>query len=53
MKYAIVTLLFFSLISCNTNTKTYTLSGSADGLEDGSKVIIYSLKDNRTNELDT
>jgi len=53
MKYAIVTLLFFSLISCNTNTNTYTLSGSADGLEDGSKVIIYSLKDNRTNVLDT
>jgi len=53
MKYAIVALLLFSQISCTTDTNSYTLSGSADGLEDGSKVIIYSLKDNRTNVIDT
>ena len=47
MKYAIVALLLFSQIACTTDTNSYTLSGSADGLEDGSKVIIYSLKDNR------
>jgi hypothetical protein len=53
MKYAIVALLLFSQIACTTDTNSYTLSGSADGLEDGSKVIIYSLKDNRTNVIDT
>lgn len=53
MKYAIVALLLLSQLACTTDTNSYTLSGSADGLEDGSKVIIYSLKDNRTNVIDT
>ena len=53
MKYAIVALLLLSQVACTTDTNTYTLSGSADGLTDGSKVIIYSLKDNRTNVIDT
>ena len=53
MKYAIVALLLLSQVACTTDTNTYTLSGNADGLADGSKVIIYSLKDNRTNVLDT
>ena len=53
MKYAIVALLLFSQIACTTDTNSYTLSGTRDGLEDGSKVIIYSLKDNRTNVIDT
>ena len=53
MKYAIVAFLLLSQVACTTDTNSYTLSGSADGLADGSKVIIYSLKDNRTNVIDT
>ena len=53
MKYAIVALLLLSQLACTTDTNSYTLSGSAEGLADGSKVIIYSLKDNRTNVIDT
>ena len=53
MKYSIVALLLLSQLACTKDTNSYTLSGSADGLADGSKVIIYSLKDNRTNVIDT
>ena len=53
MKYAIITLLLLSQLACTTDTNSYTFSGSAEGLADGSKVIIYSLKDNRTNVIDT
>ena len=45
MKYAIAALLLdHSQLACTTDTNTYTLSGSADGMADGSKVIIYALK---------
>ena len=55
MKYAIVALLLLSQVACTTDTNTYTLSGSADGLEDGSKIIIYSnsMKENGLKIIDT
>ena len=53
MKYAIAALLLITQLACTTDKNTYTLSGSADGIADGSKVIIYALKDNRTKVIDT
>ena len=53
MRILIVVFLFFSLIACNTDTGTYTLSGTAEGMPDGSEVMIYTIKDNQTKVLDT
>jgi thiol-disulfide isomerase/thioredoxin len=53
MRISILALLYLSLVACNTDTSTYTLTGSADGMTDGANVMIYTLKDNQTKVLDT
>lgn len=53
MRNSIVALLILSLIGCNKDTNTYTLNGIAPGITDGSNVIIYTIKENRTKVMDT
>jgi thiol-disulfide isomerase/thioredoxin len=53
MRNSIAALLILSLMGCNTDTNTYTLSGKAAGMEDGSNVIIYTLQNNRAKVIDT
>ena len=53
MKYLIGAVLSVLLFSCQSNSNEYTLSGTAEGMPDGSPVIIYSIENNQPKVLDT
>jgi thiol-disulfide isomerase/thioredoxin len=47
-------LLFIAtLLSCNSESTTYNLRGIAEGLPDGSNVLVYTIDNNQTKVLDT
>lgn len=47
--------LFLTLLvnSCNTDSKTYTLSGEAPGMADGTEVYVYTLENKQPKVMDT
>lgn len=53
MKNLILLLVVTVLFSCSKDSTKYTLSGTAQGIDDGTKVMVYTISDNQTKVLDT
>lgn len=53
MKYLFGALLSVLLFSCQSNSNEFTLSGTAEGMPDGSPIIIYAIENNQPTVIDT
>jgi len=53
MKRLLALLLTLSLFSCNKDINSYSITGTAQGFEDGTKVILYTLDENQPKAIDT
>ncbi len=53
MRLIFASLLTISLISCNNESKTYTLEGDAVGFADGTEVYVYTFENNQPKPIDT
>lgn len=53
MRRLFAVLLTLSLISCNTNSDSYTIDGVAYGFEDNTSLLIYTLENNQAKVVDT
>ena len=53
MRRLFAVILTLSLISCNTDSDTYTIDGVANGFEDNTSLLIYTLENNQAKVVDT
>ena len=55
MKYFLMLMVTLLLLSCESNTNTFTLQGSAQGFEDGYTILVYQLnpESNQPSVIDT
>ncbi|MFT4668667.1 MAG: thiol-disulfide isomerase/thioredoxin [Flavobacteriaceae bacterium] len=53
MRRLFAVLLTISLISCNTDTNSYTIDGLAAGFEDNTTLLVYTLENNSAKIVDT
>jgi peroxiredoxin len=53
MRRLFAVLITISLISCNKDTNSYTISGVANGFDDNTTLLIYTLENNSAKIIDT
>ncbi len=53
MRRLFAVLITISLISCNKDTNSYTISGVATGFDDNTALLVYTLEDNSAKIVDT
>jgi len=53
MRRLFAVILTISLISCNTETNTYNVTGMAAGFEDNTPVLVYNVENNQPAVIDT
>jgi thiol-disulfide isomerase/thioredoxin len=53
MRRLFAVLITISLISCNKDTNSYTISGLATGFDDNTEILVYTLENNSAKIMDT
>ncbi|GHC58292.1 TlpA disulfide reductase family protein [Ulvibacter litoralis] len=53
MRRLFAVLLTLSIVSCNTNKDTYSIDGTAEGFDNNTPVIVFTIENNQPKALDT
>ncbi|OAB77356.1 TlpA disulfide reductase family protein [Cochleicola gelatinilyticus] len=53
MKRLLLLLTAIALISCNSESDSFSLNGTAEGYEDGTNIMVFKVTDNKTEVIDT